>query len=179
MFDDSPGDSTNTVANLQDQCKNAIQNGSGRGWCTCPVSVIAPVIAGNKRMCLMIPTATETPLNSANWVQDLGSTTANVPITEVKVTLQNICTFSISARIPGGKTGDFSIDAGGGVIQVFAPENDPNQKDVHTLTVSFAGAAARTAPYMSKIPIIWSVEGLLDMKSEQATVNLTLKAKVN
>ena len=36
MFDDSPGDSVNIASNLQDQCKNAIQNGSGKGWCTCP-----------------------------------------------------------------------------------------------------------------------------------------------
>lgn len=36
MFDDSPGDSVNTSSNLQDLCRNAVQNGSGRGWCTCP-----------------------------------------------------------------------------------------------------------------------------------------------
>ena len=36
MFDDSPGDSTNIAVNLQDQCKNAIQQGSGKGWCSCP-----------------------------------------------------------------------------------------------------------------------------------------------
>ena len=35
MFDDSPGDSANT-ASLQDLCRNNIQNGSGRGWCSCP-----------------------------------------------------------------------------------------------------------------------------------------------
>jgi len=36
MFDDSPGDSINTAVNLQDQCHNAITQGSGKGWCTCP-----------------------------------------------------------------------------------------------------------------------------------------------
>ena len=36
MFDDSPGDSANTAANLQAECKNAIQHGSGFGWCACP-----------------------------------------------------------------------------------------------------------------------------------------------
>ena len=36
MFDDSPGDSLNTASNLQDQCHNAITQGSGKGWCTCP-----------------------------------------------------------------------------------------------------------------------------------------------
>ena len=36
MFDDSPGDARNTVANLQDLCKNNVQRGSGRGWCSCP-----------------------------------------------------------------------------------------------------------------------------------------------
>ncbi len=35
MFDDSPGDPTNISA-LQDFCQNAVQRGSGRGWCTCP-----------------------------------------------------------------------------------------------------------------------------------------------
>ena len=35
MFDDSPGDAAN-IAGLQDLCKNAIQRGSGKGWCTCP-----------------------------------------------------------------------------------------------------------------------------------------------
>lgn len=39
MFDDSPGDSTNIVANLQAQCRNAVQNGSGKGWCNCPGSL--------------------------------------------------------------------------------------------------------------------------------------------
>ena len=36
MFDDSPGDSTNIASNLQDQCHNAITQGSGKGWCRCP-----------------------------------------------------------------------------------------------------------------------------------------------
>ncbi len=35
MFDDSPGDATN-IGGLQDLCRNAIQRGSGKGWCTCP-----------------------------------------------------------------------------------------------------------------------------------------------
>ncbi len=35
MFDDSPGDANN-IASLQDLCKNNIQRGSGKGWCTCP-----------------------------------------------------------------------------------------------------------------------------------------------
>jgi len=37
LFDDSPGDATN-IAALQDFCKNDVQRGSGRGWCTCPNS---------------------------------------------------------------------------------------------------------------------------------------------
>lgn len=36
MFDDSPGDSVNIANNLQDLCRNAVQNGSGRGICRCP-----------------------------------------------------------------------------------------------------------------------------------------------
>ncbi len=40
MFDDSPGDSVNTSANLQDLCRNNVQNGSGRGWCTCPNGLV-------------------------------------------------------------------------------------------------------------------------------------------
>ena len=36
MFDDSPGDATNIAANMQDLCKDAVQRGSGKGWCTCP-----------------------------------------------------------------------------------------------------------------------------------------------
>lgn len=39
MSDDSPGDSANIVANLQSQCRNAVQNGSGKGWCNCPGSL--------------------------------------------------------------------------------------------------------------------------------------------
>ncbi len=39
MFDDSPGDSTNIAANLQAQCRNAVQNGSGKGWCNCSGSL--------------------------------------------------------------------------------------------------------------------------------------------
>jgi len=41
MFDDSPGDSINTEVNLQDQCHNAITQGSGKGWCTCPQDIDA------------------------------------------------------------------------------------------------------------------------------------------
>ena len=39
MFNDSPGDATNVAANLQAQCRNAVQNGSGKGWCNCPGSL--------------------------------------------------------------------------------------------------------------------------------------------
>ncbi len=36
LFDDSPGDSTNIAQDLQAQCKNIVQHGSGFGVCSCP-----------------------------------------------------------------------------------------------------------------------------------------------